>query len=85
MTVILPARAGCLAALIATGAARRSRPGPLTVLARGWAEAMVERERRATLATVLSRVPPGWCVVDRGRERFVGPAAAMESARGALR
>lgn len=79
----------------AAGAARVRRravpgwPGVLGVLARGRAEAVMERERRATLTLILACLPAGWCVIDRdpcGHERFVGPAAAAQApgTRGAL-
>jgi hypothetical protein len=93
MVVDLPACAGCLTAVATARAKRRwmpDRPGVLGVLARGWAEAAVERERRATLALAIAGLPPGWCVIDRdacGRERFIGPAGAASAPclRGALR
>jgi hypothetical protein len=88
MVVDLPACAGCLTAVATARAKRRwmrARPGVLGVLASGWAEVAVERERRATLALVIAALPPGWCVVDRdacGRERFIGPAGAAAAHRG---
>lgn len=93
MVVDLPACAGYLTVVTASHAKRHrlpARPGVLSVLAGGWAEATVERERRATLALVIAGLPPGWCMIDRdacGRERFIGPAtaAAAHGVRGALR
>jgi hypothetical protein len=92
MFLDLPACAGCLAAAGAVRVRHRAVPGwpgVLGVLARGRAEAVVERERRATLALILACLPAGWCVIDRdpcGRERFIGPAAAAQApgTRGAL-
>jgi hypothetical protein len=85
MFLDLRACAGCPAAGAAARVRRRAVPGlgVLGVLARGRAEAVVERERRATLALVLGCLPAGWCVIDRGPsgcERFVGPAAAAPPA-----
>ena len=86
MLVDLRACAACLAAAVARARHRAvpGRLGVLGVLARGWAEVAIERERRATLALVLDCRPAGWCVIERdacGRERFVGPAA-IAPARG---
>jgi hypothetical protein len=93
MVVDVPAYAGCLIAVAAAHAKRRwmpARPGVLGALAYGWAEAAVERERRATLALVIAGLPPGLCVIDRdacGHEWFIGPAGAAAAHRrpGALR
>jgi hypothetical protein len=88
----LPVYAGCLAAAAAARARRAgpSRPGVLSALASGWAEAAIERQRRTTLAVVITCLPAGWCVIDRdasGRERFIGPTgtAPAHVTRGILR
>jgi hypothetical protein len=65
--------AGCMSAAVSA-----REPGALAVLARGWAEAALERERRATLAAVIGCLLPSVCVAERdawGRVRFIGPAA----------
>jgi hypothetical protein len=56
--------------------------GVFAILARGRAEAMIERERRATLAVALSGLAAGFCLMDRdaaGGERFIGPAGTVPS------
>jgi len=76
MIVELVACAGGLSA--AVSARSGGMPSVLAVLARGWAEAALERERRATLAAVIGCLPAAVCVAERdasGRVRFIGPAA----------
>jgi hypothetical protein len=73
MLVVPPAWAGC-----------RRRPGVLVVLARGWADALMERERRATLAVMIASLPAGGCIIDRdeaGRERVIGAAGVVAPVR----
>lgn len=72
--------AGCLTAVAAyvRRPLRRRGTAVLPILADAWAEAMIEREHRATLVAVMAQLPPGVCVAERnaaGGERFVGPAA----------
>jgi len=93
MLMVPPACAGSLTAAAAAQARRHAipaRPGALSALAQGLAEAVIERQRRTTLAMVIACMPAGWCMTDRdagGRERFIGPAGAAPApgARGALR
>jgi len=75
MILVLPAWAGYI-----RRSARPVRPGALAVLARGWTDALMERERRATLAIMIGSLPTGSCIVDRdesGRERVIGPAGVV--------
>ena len=77
---------GCLSAAVAY-VRRPLRPrdrAVLPVLADAWAEAAVERQRRATIIAVITHLPPGVCVAERdavGRERFIGPAATVPMRR----
>lgn len=79
MILVVPAWAGSI---------RRSgdpdRPGALAALVRGWTDALMERERRATLALMIGSLPAGSCIVDRdesGRERVIGPAGVVAPVR----
>lgn len=86
MLVVPPAYAGYLTAAGARQGSQHVgppvRPGVLSVLAHGLAEAVVERQRRTTLALLITRLPAGWCATDRdaaGRESYVGPACALQA------
>jgi hypothetical protein len=90
MLVNLSACAGCLKGVFRARQHGPAWAGVAGVLARGRAEVVIERERRATLALVLAGLPAGWCVLDRdraGRERFIGPAgtAPVSGVRGVLK
>lgn len=91
MLMTVPADAGRLRKALRAGEPGGSAwAGVFAILARGRAEAMIERERRATLVVALSGLAAGYCLMDRdaaGRERFIGPAGAVPApvARGILR
>lgn len=85
MLVVPPAYAGYLTAAAAAQGSKHAgsaRSGVLSVLAHGLAEAVIERQRRITLALLITRLPADWCATDRdaaGRESYVGPADALRA------
>jgi hypothetical protein len=80
---MLPDPSWIVGLAVAAAAARRCWPnlfGVIQTLAQGRVEVALERERRATLALILDRLPPGGNVTHRdalGQERIIQTAVMI--------